>query len=78
MRSRCSASPPHELRNYDSPRFADTIGEAGAVTASSKAAGVTLNDVGLDADAVVGEVDDGWTPLARALSAGRAGHDKAR
>ena len=40
---------------------------------SSKAARLTLGDVALDADAVVGEVDDGWAPLSRALGAGRAG-----
>jgi alkylation response protein AidB-like acyl-CoA dehydrogenase len=40
---------------------------------SSKAARLRYDDVGLDADAVVGEVDGGWAPLSRALSAGRAG-----
>ncbi|MEO7411620.1 MAG: acyl-CoA dehydrogenase family protein [Sphingomicrobium sp.] len=40
---------------------------------SSKAARLTLSDVAIDADAVVGELDDGWTPLSRALGAGRAG-----
>jgi len=40
---------------------------------SSKAARLTLSNVALDADAVVGEVDGGWAPLSRALSAGRAG-----
>ena len=40
---------------------------------SSKAARLTLADVALDADAVVGEVDEGWAPLSRALGAGRAG-----
>jgi len=40
---------------------------------SSKAARLTLADVAVDADAVVGEVDDGWAPLSRALGAGRAG-----
>ena len=40
---------------------------------SSKAARLTFNNVELDADAVVGEVDGGWAPLSRALSAGRAG-----
>ncbi len=40
---------------------------------SSKAARLTLDQVEVDADAVVGEVDGGWTPLSRALSAGRAG-----
>ena len=40
---------------------------------SSKAARIKFDNVELDADAVVGDVDDGWTPLARALDAGRAG-----
>ncbi|MCY7270842.1 MAG: acyl-CoA/acyl-ACP dehydrogenase [Sphingomonas bacterium] len=40
---------------------------------SSKAARLTLANVTVDADAVVGEVDDGWTPLSSALGAGRAG-----
>ncbi|MFC7535755.1 acyl-CoA dehydrogenase family protein [Sphingomonas sp. GCM10030256] len=40
---------------------------------ASKAARLTLADVAVDADAVIGEVDGGWTPLARALDAGRAG-----
>jgi alkylation response protein AidB-like acyl-CoA dehydrogenase len=40
---------------------------------SSKAARLTFDNVELDADAVVGDVDDGWTPLSRALNAGRAG-----
>ena len=40
---------------------------------ASKAARLTFDQVGVDADAVVGEVDGGWTPLSRALNAGRAG-----
>ena len=40
---------------------------------SSKAARLTLDNVQLDADAVVGEVDAGWAPLSRALNASRAG-----
>ena len=40
---------------------------------SSRAARLTFDDVALDADAVIGEVDGGWAPLARALDAGRAG-----
>ena len=54
----------------------DTAGvavENVALADSSKAARLTLADVALDADAVVGEVDDGWAPLSRALGAGRAG-----
>lgn len=40
---------------------------------SSKAARITFENVELDADAVVGDVDNGWPPLSRALNAGRAG-----
>ncbi|MCW3796473.1 acyl-CoA/acyl-ACP dehydrogenase [Sphingomonas sp. BN140010] len=40
---------------------------------ASKAARLTLEKVEVDADAVVGEVDNGWAPLSRALAAGRAG-----
>ena len=40
---------------------------------SSKAARLKFDNVQLDADAVIGDVDDGWQPLARALNAGRAG-----
>ena len=39
---------------------------------SSKAARLTFDNVQLDADAVIGEVDNGWQPLTRALNAGRA------
>ena len=44
-----------------------------ALVDSSKAARLTFDEVSVDADAVVGEVDHGWAPLARALNAGRAG-----
>jgi alkylation response protein AidB-like acyl-CoA dehydrogenase len=44
-----------------------------ALADSSKAARLRFDNVEVDADAVVGEVDQGWTPLARALNAGRAG-----
>lgn len=40
---------------------------------SSKSARLTFNNVELDADAIVGEVDNGWAPLSLALNAGRAG-----
>jgi alkylation response protein AidB-like acyl-CoA dehydrogenase len=40
---------------------------------SSKAARLKFENVELDADAVVGEVDEGWAPLSRALNYGRAG-----
>lgn len=40
---------------------------------SSKAARLTFASVALDGDAVIGEVDQGWEPLSRALNTGRAG-----
>lgn len=40
---------------------------------ASKAARLAFEKVALDGDSVVGEVDDGWGPLSRALAAGRAG-----
>ena len=40
---------------------------------SSKAARLSFDNVAVDADAVIGEVDGGWSPLLRALNAGRAG-----
>lgn len=44
-----------------------------ALVDSSKAARLTFDKVQLDADAVIGEVDAGWSSLSRALNAGRAG-----
>ena len=44
-----------------------------ALVDSSKAARLTFDGVSVDADAVVGEVDGGWSPWSRALNAGRAG-----
>jgi alkylation response protein AidB-like acyl-CoA dehydrogenase len=44
-----------------------------ALVDSSKASRLRFDNVRLDADAVIGEVDAGWTPLTRALNAGRAG-----
>ncbi|GLR47274.1 acyl-CoA dehydrogenase family protein [Sphingomonas astaxanthinifaciens] len=40
---------------------------------ASKAARLTLSNVAIDADAVVGEVDHGFEPLRRAMRAGRTG-----
>ncbi|HXG98963.1 MAG TPA: acyl-CoA dehydrogenase family protein [Sphingomicrobium sp.] len=40
---------------------------------TSKAARLTLDNVEVDSDALIGEVDGGWAPLSRALHAGRAG-----
>lgn len=47
--------------------------ESVALADSSKAARLNFVNVAVDADAVIGEVDRGWSPLSRALSAGRAG-----
>ncbi|GAA4723522.1 acyl-CoA/acyl-ACP dehydrogenase [Sphingomonas lutea] len=44
-----------------------------ALVDSSKAARFRYDNVAVDADAVIGEVDGGWAPLARALAAGQAG-----
>nr|WP_294851119.1 acyl-CoA dehydrogenase family protein [uncultured Sphingomonas sp.] len=44
-----------------------------AMADSSKAARLTFDNALLDADAVIGGVDNGWVPLSRALNAGRAG-----
>lgn len=44
-----------------------------ALVDSSKAARLTFDGVSVDADAVIGEVDGGWGPLARALGAARTG-----
>jgi alkylation response protein AidB-like acyl-CoA dehydrogenase len=44
-----------------------------ALVDSSKAARLAFDNVRVDADAVVGDVDGGWTPLSRALGAGRSG-----
>ena len=44
-----------------------------ALADSSKAARLTLDNVSVDSDAVIGEVDCGWLPLSKALHAGRAG-----
>jgi alkylation response protein AidB-like acyl-CoA dehydrogenase len=44
-----------------------------ALVDSSKAARLTFARVELDADAVIGDVDNAWAPLSRALDAGRAG-----
>jgi alkylation response protein AidB-like acyl-CoA dehydrogenase len=47
--------------------------EAATLADSSKASRLNFDNVGVDADAVIGEVDGGWVPLSRALNSGRAG-----
>ena len=44
-----------------------------ALADTSKAARVQFDAVAVGGDAVIGEVDGGWAPLARALNAARAG-----
>ena len=47
--------------------------EAARLVDSAMAAHVTLDGVQLDADAVIGEVDGGWSVLTKMLDAGRVG-----
>ena len=47
--------------------------ETASLVDSSKAARLVFEDVAVDSDAVIGEVDKGWSRLSRALDAGRAG-----
>ena len=69
-----SAGETQGVTLFAVPRDTAGIGiENVALADSSKAARLTLSNVAVDADAVVGEVDDGWTPLSRGLGAGRAG-----
>ncbi len=56
------------------PREADGVSiERQSMVDSRNSARVTLDNVELDADAVLGEVDNGLTPLEAVLDAGRAG-----
>ena len=52
---------------------AGVTAEAERLADSSIAARIIFDGVEVDADAVIGEVDGGWGPLARLLDAGRAG-----
>ena len=52
---------------------AGVTAEAERLADSSIAARIIFDGVEVDADAVIGEVDGGWGPLARLLAAGRAG-----
>jgi alkylation response protein AidB-like acyl-CoA dehydrogenase len=47
--------------------------QADRLVDSSVSATITFENVEVDADAVVGEVDQGWQVLSRVLNAGRAG-----
>jgi alkylation response protein AidB-like acyl-CoA dehydrogenase len=72
--ARTSGSPGDRegLTLFAVPKGAADV-ESVTLADSSKAARIKFDNVELDADAVVGEVDNGREPLARALNAGRAG-----
>ena len=72
--ARTSGSPGDRegLTLFAVPKGAAEV-ESVTLADSSKAARMKFENVELDADAVVGEVDNGWAPLSRALNAGRAG-----
>ena len=72
--ARTAGSPGEEagLTLFAVPKGAAEI-ESVTLADSSKAARLTFGNVELDADAVVGDVDNGWAPVSRALNAGRAG-----
>ena len=67
-----SAGEREGLTLFAVPKGAADV-ESVTLADSSKAARLTFRNVELDADAVVGEVDNGWAPLSRALNTGRAG-----
>jgi alkylation response protein AidB-like acyl-CoA dehydrogenase len=74
--ARTGGSPGEEegLTLFAVPKGAAGVNvENVALVDSSKAARLTFDGVALDADAVIGEVDNGWQALTRALAAGRAG-----
>ena len=72
--ARTSGSPGEAegLTLFAVPKGAGEV-ESITLADSSKAARMKFDDVELDADAVVGEIDNGWAQLSRALNAGRAG-----
>ena len=72
--ARTSGSPGDRegLTLFAVPKGAADV-ESVTLADSSKAARIKFDNVELDADTVVGEVDNGREPLARALNAGRAG-----
>jgi alkylation response protein AidB-like acyl-CoA dehydrogenase len=55
------------------PRDAGQTAEPRRLLDSSLASKVTFDGVAVDADAVIGEVDNGWAVLTRLLDAGRVG-----
>ena len=72
--ARTAGSPGERegLTIFAVPKGATEI-ESVTLADSSKAARMKFDNVALDSDAVVGEVDNGWAHLSRALNAGRAG-----
>jgi len=72
--ARTSGSPGDRegLTLFAVPKGAAEV-ESVTLADSSKTGRMTFDNVELDADAVVGDVDNGWAPLSRALDAGRAG-----
>ena len=72
--ARTSGSPGERegLTLFAVPKGAAEV-ESVTLADSSKAARLAFRNVELDADAVVGEVDNGWAQLSRALNSGRAG-----
>lgn len=74
--ARTAGSPgePEGLTLFAVPRDASGMSIENVTLAdSSKAARLTFEATEVDADAVVGEVDNGWEPLRRAMRAGRTG-----
>jgi alkylation response protein AidB-like acyl-CoA dehydrogenase len=72
--ARTSGSPGQRegLTIFAVPKGAAKV-ESVTLADSSKAARLSFDNVELDSDAVVGEVDNGWGRLSRALGAGRVG-----
>jgi alkylation response protein AidB-like acyl-CoA dehydrogenase len=72
--ARTSGSPGGRegLTLFAVPKNAAEV-ESVTLADASKAARLKFDNVELDADSVVGDVDNGWLPLSRALNAGRAG-----
>jgi alkylation response protein AidB-like acyl-CoA dehydrogenase len=72
--ARTSGSPGETggITLFAVPRGAAEV-ESATLADGSKAARLSFDNVELDADSVIGEVDNGWERLTRALNAGRAG-----
>jgi alkylation response protein AidB-like acyl-CoA dehydrogenase len=72
-----TAGAPHEREGITlfavEAGAANLMADPQRLADSSLAARLTFEGVEVDADAVIGEVDGGWSPLARLLAAGRTG-----